>query len=107
MVNLNSPGAFDISWGNIWSFPLFTHGGPYWQITKIPFSKFYLNVHGRIQDHQVPCTQGWRCDSVGITLMDRINGPFQLEIDWMGVWYDVSHKEDFAYELYKVPWGIH
>lgn len=35
-----------------------------------------------------------------ITLGDKINGPFKLEIDWIGVDYDPSFQEELAYESY-------
>lgn len=35
--------------------------------------------------------------------MDRIDGPFQLEIDYIGVINDRTHQEAFAYEKYNLP----
>jgi hypothetical protein len=43
------------------------------------------------------------CSSVGIVLMDRIDGPFQLELAYIGVCHDHSHMEHFAYEQYSTP----
>lgn len=40
-------------------------------------------------------------NTVGFTLGDKADGPFQLEIDFIGVCKDYAHIEDFAYELYK------
>ena len=39
--------------------------------------------------------------SVGLTVMDTFNGPFQLEIDYMGVMHDKAHNPTFEYENYK------
>ena len=70
---------------------------------KIPFSKFYLTSKGRIQDSQEPLLAS-RITSFGITAGDQINGPFRLEIDYVGLEFDPSHTETSAYEQYKVPY---
>jgi len=103
MLNLKVKREFDVTWDDRWHYPLFTRGGPYWQYVKIPFSKFYFGHKGRIQDKQnrVPLIimQG-----VSITLNDRINGPFQLEVKDISLHNDPQgDDEDFAYENYKVP----
>ncbi|XP_074091233.1 complex I intermediate-associated protein 30, mitochondrial [Macrotis lagotis] len=79
------------------SYFMFTRGGPYWQEVKIPFSKFFLSSKGRIQDsqHQFLTDQ---ISSIGFTLADKVNGPFYLEIDFIGVFHDPAHTEEFAYE---------
>lgn len=71
-------------------------------MSQIPFSKFYLTSKGRIQDHQAPPPLH-RITHFGITAADKINGPFRLEIDYIGLEYDPSHTEQHAYEHYKVP----
>lgn len=35
--------------------------------------------------------------------MDRIDGDFRLELDYIGVYNDHTHLEDFAYETYVLP----
>jgi NADH dehydrogenase [ubiquinone] 1 alpha subcomplex assembly factor 1 len=56
---------------------------------------------GRIQDKQFPLHLSF-VSHFGITLADKNDGPFRLEIDWIGLEYDPTHVEDFAYEQYKV-----
>ncbi|XP_068961915.1 complex I intermediate-associated protein 30, mitochondrial [Petaurus breviceps papuanus] len=82
------------------SYFMFTRGGPYWQEVKIPFSKFFFSNKGRIQDnqHQLLTDQ---ISSVGFTLADKVNGPFYLELDFIGVFHDPTHTEEFAYENSK------
>ena len=69
---------------------------------QIPFSKFYLAAKGRIQDKQEKM-QLDKISYIGITLADAYNGPFNLEVDYIGVYFDSNHSQDFAYEMYQVP----
>lgn len=43
----------------------------------------------------------FQVNTIGLTLGDRLDGPFQLEIDFIGVCIDYAHTEEFAYEMYK------
>ncbi|CAJ0564694.1 unnamed protein product, partial [Mesorhabditis spiculigera] len=36
-------------------------------------------------------------------LMDRVDGPFRLELEFIGVVKDWTHREKFAYETYVIP----
>ena len=45
----------------------------------------------------------FKASSLGIACVDRLNGPFRLEVDWIGVHYDKTHFEQYAYEEYKMP----
>lgn len=68
---------------------------------QIPFSKFFLASKGRIQDKQ----ERIRLDKIsyfGLTQADGNDGPFQLEIDYIGLMYDENDDEEFAYESYEV-----
>nr|CAG4651965.1 EOG090X091L [Triops cancriformis] len=101
MLNLGTAGYYDMTWNDMFNYVLYTRGGPYWQVTRIPFSKFFMSSKGRIQDIQQPVPLS-RISSFGISAGDKINGPFRLEIDYIGLEYDPSHTETTAYELYKV-----
>ncbi|XP_030069948.1 complex I intermediate-associated protein 30, mitochondrial [Microcaecilia unicolor] len=100
MVNLGTEMYFSHQKNDLYNYFLFTRGGPYWQDVKIPFSKFFLTSRGRIQDNQQPA---WldKINTLGFTLGDKVDGPFQLEIDFIGVCNDRAHTEEFAYEKYK------
>lgn len=101
-VMLHTPEHFDISWADSHSHQLHTHGGPYWQYELIPFSRFFHTMQGRIMDRQHRVSTN-RTSSIGFVLMDRIDGPFRLEIAFVGVYNDRNHREQFAYEKYNSP----
>ncbi|XP_072929980.1 complex I intermediate-associated protein 30, mitochondrial [Epargyreus clarus] len=100
LLNISCEGSYDIAWNDIYHYVLYTRGGPYWQVAKIPFSKFILGSKGRIQDKQTRMRLD-RVTHFGITCADKINGPFNLEIEYVGLEFDPTHDEEFAYEMYK------
>lgn len=102
LLNLSCCGDWDILWNDIYSFVLYTRGGPYWQIAKIPFSRFFLASKGRVQDKQSPLPLD-RITNFGISCADKIPGPFHLEMDYIGIQFDPTHTEETAYEMYQVP----
>ncbi|XP_004921859.1 complex I intermediate-associated protein 30, mitochondrial [Bombyx mori] len=100
LLNISTEGYYDITWNDIYHYILYTRGGPYWQVAKIPFSKFVLGSKGRLQDKQTRM----RFDKVthfGISCGDKIVGKFNLEIEYVGLEFDPTHDEEFAYEMYK------
>lgn len=101
MVNIQSEMYFSGQWDDLYNYFLYTRGGPYWQDVKIPLSKFFMTSRGRIQDGQYPLWPD-KITTLGFTLADRAEGPFHLEIDFVGLCKDQAHTEEFAYELYKV-----
>jgi len=66
---------------------------------QIPFSKFFFSHKGLIQDMQDALSLD-KVHHVSITSSDGIDGPFQLEIEYIAVEFDENHTESFAYELY-------
>ncbi|XP_031833688.2 complex I intermediate-associated protein 30 isoform X1 [Nomia melanderi] len=78
-------------------YVMYTSGGPYWQDIKIPFSKFVYAVNGVAQPKQQSLNL-YTIERIGITLGDNKNGPFKLEIDYIGVCNDASIFETCAYE---------
>ncbi|KAG5868153.1 hypothetical protein JTB14_017346 [Gonioctena quinquepunctata] len=100
LLNIHTRGYYDITWNDMYHYVLFTRGGPYWQLVRIPFSKFYLAAKGRIQDRQAPIPLN-KITSFGITAGERYGGEFSLEIDYIGLEFDPNHTEEFAYEMYK------
>ncbi|XP_059208969.1 complex I intermediate-associated protein 30, mitochondrial [Centropristis striata] len=99
MINITTEMYFAHNQDDMYHYFLYTRGGPYWQDVKIPFSKFFLSSRGRVQDGQYVM---WldKVNTIGFTLGDRADGPFQLEIDYIGVCKDFAHTEEFAYEMY-------
>ncbi|XP_055381075.1 complex I intermediate-associated protein 30, mitochondrial [Condylostylus longicornis] len=104
LINLHTEGYFDLLWNDIYHYVLYTRGGPHWQISKIPFSKFFLASKGRVQDRQgaIPLN----CVThIGFSVGAKggCDGPFSLEVGYIGLEYDPNHRETFAYEMYRTP----
>ncbi|XP_065694795.1 complex I intermediate-associated protein 30, mitochondrial isoform X1 [Patagioenas fasciata] len=100
MINIYTDPYFSHQKDDLYNYFMFTRGGPYWEEIKIPFSKFFLSSRGRIQDDQHPI---WldKVSTLGFTIGDKVDGPFQLEIDFIGLLNDRAHTEEFAYEMYE------
>ncbi|XP_041131691.1 complex I intermediate-associated protein 30, mitochondrial-like [Polyodon spathula] len=95
MISIPAETYFSHQKDDIFNYFLFTRGGPYWQDVK-----FFLSSRGRIQDSQHPL---WldKINTIGFTLGDKANGPFQLEIDFIAVCNNQAHTVEFAYEKHK------
>ncbi|XP_012504635.1 PREDICTED: complex I intermediate-associated protein 30, mitochondrial isoform X2 [Propithecus coquereli] len=52
MVNIREDTDIIQRKNQMYSYFMFTRGGPYWQEIKIPFSKFFFSNQGRIRDVQ-------------------------------------------------------
>lgn len=91
----------DISYYDAHIYPLHTRGGPYWQILRVPFSKFIFSCKGLIQDSQCGLPV-FKVRFVGVLLKDKVDGPFALEIDYMGLRVQTrEYREVTAYEQYS------
>nr|XP_060616678.1 complex I intermediate-associated protein 30, mitochondrial [Anolis sagrei ordinatus]XP_060616685.1 complex I intermediate-associated protein 30, mitochondrial [Anolis sagrei ordinatus]XP_060616692.1 complex I intermediate-associated protein 30, mitochondrial [Anolis sagrei ordinatus] len=99
MINIYTDPYFSHQKDDLYSYFMFTRGGPYWEEIKIPFSKFFFSSRGRIQDHQHELLLD-KISTLGFTVGDKVDGPFQLEIDYIGLIKDRAHTEECAYELY-------
>jgi len=98
---ISNRGFYDLTWNDMYYYPLYTRGGPYWQLVKIPFSKFVFSSKGRIQDDQIPLMLH-EVSTFGITTADDISGNFKLEIAYIGLEFTENHTEECAYETYDV-----
>lgn len=49
---------------------------------QIPFKDFILTNNGNIQEDQLEMFRQ-KVKTVGISIMDRKEGPFSLEVDWI------------------------
>ncbi|XP_011496623.1 PREDICTED: probable complex I intermediate-associated protein 30, mitochondrial [Ceratosolen solmsi marchali] len=98
-INLHMERTFDMCMYDIYQYFIWTRGGPYWQHVRIPFSKFFFTYKGRIQSLTTAMPRS-EVKFISVTIADKIDGPFQLEIDYIGVEYDPTHIEECAYENY-------
>ena len=90
---------------NFFLICLFLVTGPYWQDVVIPYSKFFLGHRGFIQDKQYGFNENL-IENVSISIMDRINGPFHLEVAHIGLTMlegPLALQEETFYETYKLP----
>ncbi|KAJ7344825.1 hypothetical protein JRQ81_000775 [Phrynocephalus forsythii] len=100
MVNIYTNPYFSHTKDILYNYFIFTRGGPYWEEIRIPFSKFFYSYRGKIQDRQHSLCLD-KISTLGFTLADNVDGPFQLEIDYIGLIQDHAHSEECAYELYE------
>lgn len=59
---------------------LFTKGGPYWEVERVPFTKFLMTYQGYLQDEQVDFSN---IRTLGVSISDKKTGPFGLEIEYI------------------------
>lgn len=59
---------------------LFTKGGPYWEVERVPFTKFLMTYQGYLQDEQVDFSN---IRTLGVSISDKKSGPFGLEIEYI------------------------
>jgi len=73
--------------------PIYTNGGPEWQEVTIPFSKFYQTKKGQKTKRQ-PLIEDRRIQSIQFNLRDNIEGPFQLEVDYIAMTTEELYKNN-------------
>jgi len=45
LINIHVSGQFDIMWNDVFTFVLYTRGGPYWQTTRVSNNNYQLTSH--------------------------------------------------------------
>ena len=100
-ILLKGPNMQGTQEGNFYEYFLYTRGGPYWQVAKIPFSKFMVCYQGRIQE------KFWELPSCYIQCfaftVNKYTGPFRLELSHVGLQLDERNYQGFDYEGYFRP----
>lgn len=98
-INTGSPNN-DLSYYDCYIYPIHTKGGPYWQTFRIPFSKFIFTYKGLVQDRQDPFHPK-QVQFMAITIKDTYDGPFALEIDYIGLGVNMIEQDsESPYENY-------
>ena len=102
-MNVHAPGEYDLTWHDVWHYPLYTRGGPYWQYVRIPFGKFCFGHKGKFVDEQQRLDVR-KATGISFTLMDNIDGPFSLELDYIGLYLENPRfVEKLRWEEYIYP----
>ncbi|KAI9032829.1 complex I intermediate-associated protein 30-domain-containing protein [Phycomyces nitens] len=78
-VNIQTDGVIQT---DLHQHRLFLRTPGQWETVMIPFRDFILTNNGMIQEEQVEMFRE-KVKTVGVSLMDRQEGPFRLEIDWI------------------------
>ena len=97
-VNLQTESMLLLNQYDLFQAFLFTKGGPYWEVERIPFTKFLMTYQGYLQDEQVDFTN---IRTLGVSISDKNNGPFGLEIEYIKL-VKVGHQPQiFKHQKYK------
>ncbi|KAG0078655.1 hypothetical protein BGZ93_001226 [Podila epicladia] len=76
-VNLQTDGVVPT---DLYQHRLFLKTPGEWETVLIPFQDFILTNQGIIQEEQIEIFRE-RVKNVGVSIIDRVSGPFELEID--------------------------
>ncbi|XP_075262106.1 complex I intermediate-associated protein 30, mitochondrial-like isoform X2 [Convolutriloba macropyga] len=95
--NLQIDEQFEQTYEDLFFHPIFTRGGPYWEVIQIPFSHLVLSNSG-IMAYQTSPPERALFRNMGFSLVEHFDGPFRLEIDYIKVLQDDAHKQAHAYE---------
>ncbi|CAO3686715.1 unnamed protein product [Rhizopus stolonifer] len=78
-VNIQTDGVVKT---DLFQHRLFLRTPGKWETVMVPFKNFILTNNGMIQQDQLEMFRQ-KVRTVGISLMDRQEGPFSIEIDWV------------------------
>lgn len=73
------------------SIPVHTRGGPEWETVRLPFGKFTKTKRNTLVFHQSSFNVNW-ISCLRFLLLDGIEGPFQLEIDYIALVKDLTES---------------
>ncbi|EEB18424.1 conserved hypothetical protein [Pediculus humanus corporis] len=99
-ILLPSPGKFESEYEDKYFHPLYTRGGPYWQVTRIPFRHFLFSKDNYLDGNNKGTMNLDKIAKFGITLDDANSGPFKLEIDYVGLQFSFYYRRESPYEMY-------
>lgn len=86
-LNLKTDSSFD---GVMYRVSFETNEGE-WQALRFPFTEFMASFRGRrIPD--APALDPARIASVGLLISDKQEGPFRLEIAWIGSYSEIDRE---------------
>jgi monofunctional biosynthetic peptidoglycan transglycosylase len=86
-LNLKTDSAFD---GIMYRVSFDTKEGE-WQELRFPFTEFMATFRGRAVPEAPPLDPA-RIASVGFLISDKQEGPFRLELGWIGAYQENSRK---------------
>ncbi|KAI7900876.1 complex I intermediate-associated protein 30-domain-containing protein [Cokeromyces recurvatus] len=78
-VNIQTDGVVKT---DLFQHRLFLRTPGQWETVMIPFRDFILTNNGIVQEDQIEMYRE-KVKTIGISIMDRQEGPFSLEIDWI------------------------
>ncbi|CAO3693657.1 unnamed protein product [Umbelopsis ramanniana] len=78
-VNIQTDGVIQT---DLYQHRLFLRNPGEWQTVMIPLRDFVLTNNGMIQEDQIEMMRE-RVKTVGISITDREDGPFEIELDWI------------------------
>ncbi|RCI02937.1 hypothetical protein CU098_004345 [Rhizopus stolonifer] len=78
-VNIQTDGVVKT---DLFQHRLFLRTPGQWETVMIPFKDFILTNNGMIQEDQIDMFRE-KVKTVGISLMDRQEGPFEIEVEWI------------------------
>ncbi|OZJ06600.1 hypothetical protein BZG36_00430 [Bifiguratus adelaidae] len=78
-VNIQTDGIIQT---DLYQHRLFLRKPGEWETVMIPFRDFILTNNGQIQPDQIEMFRE-KVKTIGISLIDRQEGPFNIELDWI------------------------